>query len=151
MPWQGLGWRCPGQYHLPEQADRQLMGDVGFPAHSPLPFQTQETSPVWRGKLLILSFPLGAPLFPTMDAQSTAAPEKILPGALDDALSYLVPFRAQQRWARPHSCLSSSMCLAATGTGRASSAGVLPAQGQQLALTEIQGIFQSKKETFSSC
>lgn len=47
----------------PARADRQLMGNVGFPAHSPLLFQTQETSE-WKEKLLILSFALGAPLFP---------------------------------------------------------------------------------------
>lgn len=34
------------------------------------------------------------------------------------------------------------------GMGRASLAGVLPAQGQQLTLSEIQGIFQSKRDFF---
>lgn len=48
----------------PARADRQAVdGECGFPAHSPLLFQTQETS-LWREKLLILCFPLGAPLFP---------------------------------------------------------------------------------------
>lgn len=72
---------------------------------------------------------------------------KILPAALDDALSYLIPFRAYEGWARPHSCPSSSMCLAATGTDRASLAGVLPAQGQQLTQT-FKASFRAKKRLF---
>lgn len=45
--------------------------------------------------------------------------------------------------------LPQQLCVpGSTGTGRASSAGVLPAQGQQLTLTEIQGIFPSKKDFF---
>lgn len=67
-----------------------------------------------EGKASHLVFSTWCPSFSTMDAQST---EKILPGALDDTLTYLVPFRAHEGWARPHSCPSSSVCSNQGGQG----------------------------------
>lgn len=123
MSWQGQGWQSPGRCCLPEQMERHggVMGDAGVSCSLPSPLpQTWETSPVWRDKLLILSFPLGAPLLPTTDVRGTAAPAaprqpppKIHPGALDDALSRLVPFGARQGRACPHGCVGSSVCPAA--------------------------------------
>lgn len=125
------------------------MGDGGFPAHSPLLFQTQETS-VWRDKLLILSFPVDAPLFPLWMHRALQPLKKILQGALDDALSYLIPFRAREGWAHS-SQLPQQLHVPDSNQDEQGILSWCPPSTRAAADTEIQGIFQSKKETSSSC
>lgn len=75
-----------------------------------------------------------------------AAPQRIHPGALGDALSCSLPFGAWQGQASP--C---PMCQAAPCTGRARSASTFTATKAAADTREIQGIFQRKRETFPSC
>lgn len=115
---------------LPARADGGAWrGDGGCRVSCSLPCplpQTQEMSPERRDKFLVFSTWCSSSYHGCVGHCSphwvSAAPPKIHPRGLDDALSLLVPSGAWQGQARPHGCTSKLRV-----PGRARSASALPA------------------------